>query len=129
MIPIQQGQYFYLTVLGQLPPDDYVQELLEAFPPPSVTSRRDRDWLNNAASRRQAIVQAGLWVRRSMGNKTRLRRQYPQDYVSARNQQGRPIGVVSNSGNAIIRWLRGDGKQIFIRVFCKMAIPTSHYET
>ena len=133
-LTLQPGQYLFLTVLSQLDPegDDYLKQLLSTFAPAGASGDA---WMKNKAARGNAIVRAGLWIQNEAaqqndaGRKTRLRVHYPQAFLSAYDLQNSPIGIVTSSGIAQIRW-RKDGKtNRSIRVSCKVAVPDSPTET
>ncbi|KAI7187773.1 hypothetical protein KC316_g11648 [Hortaea werneckii] len=140
LMTLQTGQYLFLAVLGQVEvnePDSYLQQLLSTFRPSGGEGRPDQgvEWLKDATQRGNAILKAGLWVQKEAQQqeddvrRSRLRVHFPQAYQTAHDLQNSPIGIVSSSGIAQIRWHRGPNDDISVRASCKVAIPQSPMDT
>jgi hypothetical protein len=54
---------------------------------------------------------------------------FPQEFQTAHDLQNSPIGIVSSSGIATIRWLKEKDVKLWIRISVKTAIPENPNDT
>lgn len=128
-LPLQSGQYLYLTALAESEPDSYIENLFQTFAPEGS----DRDWMQDKDQRSQAAIRAGAWITRKMAQdgdeEKKSRVHYPMAYLPASQLQGSPIGIIQSSGIATIRWLKDEDTRVSIRISCRIALHESSNQT
>lgn len=118
------GQFLFMQVVSNLPPDEYVKRLLSTFRPEWA---KDDNWMQESDERREAVNKCGLWFQKAKksatGDAKWVHSHFPDQYVSAYDMQGRNVGVLESNGGLILRWMKSSSEKVNVRLHVKPAIP------
>lgn len=127
-IDLPAEHYMFLRVLADLPAeDDYVKHLIRTIRP---EWKDDDSWMQATDKRKEAEVACALWFQKKpvaeaekgVGKgKTHLVA-FPDDYATATDLQGRPVGVGS-TGAIRMRYKKNNTEQVIVQIRVKSAIP------
>ncbi|KAK4959907.1 hypothetical protein LTR10_002795 [Elasticomyces elasticus] len=124
------GQSIFLHSISSLAASNFEQRLLEVL---ELTDWKDDDsWFEASEITAGAELSCGLWYHRRQhgleeGEKGRLTSfQYPDDFATSYDLQGRNIGVAQDNGRVKVCWQRDNGSRVEVTFWAKPAIPGGH---
>ncbi|KAN0106163.1 hypothetical protein V8E51_009039 [Hyaloscypha variabilis] len=156
-MPLRQNQFFYLQVVSNLGPDEYLAKLLSKFRPTWV---KDDSWLKNSKELRNAVLECGLWIHKKLPHtlgmfntawnilnlvrsaltldawdrvqdgvqKDFIKRHFPDEFITTEKMEGHVIGIHADKGRFTLRWKRQDSTTCNLRLTSKIAIPTQPHD-
>lgn len=129
-MPLAENQYYYLQVLGKLPPDEYLKQILQKFRPEFIN---EDSWVNKEVDGRQVTLQCGLWIHKKLPDgvaedKSLIKNHFPDAPIPTGEMQGHNIGIRVDRGRFTVRWKCNDGTNVNLRLTCALAVPRSPYD-
>jgi hypothetical protein len=89
LMPLRQNQYFFLQVISQLEPDEYLMHLLSRFRPAWA---KEDSWVNNPKAWKDAFLECGLWIHKKLpqgsGEKDFIKRHFPDEFIKTEMLEG-----------------------------------------